>query len=267
MYWIWSILSNCHTLVPSLPSTHHSAGLEAYLNPPGEPVALLSPVTNTPPGEWLNRFPAAVRPTKCIFLPSRITDRNTNWRDVQKKMLHTMNQVQGHHEKMARTKTKTQNNTKTRRTLRRNRHVENNNNYFFEFFWFFFFFLSFFYKKVLSWFLQEMLSYRLGTVIDFHWVFKPVLSDSKPHTFSTCFGNFISYFARINDTNAKLRIRTSEILYSKMPRRTASLSAIMLNMVVEQLISIMCAQRVPKCITQQFKLRNISFWCPVQRTS
>jgi len=26
-----------------------------------------------------------------------------------------------------------------------------------------------------------MLSYRLGTVNDFHWEFKPVLSYSKPH--------------------------------------------------------------------------------------
>jgi len=33
-----------------------------------------------------------------------------------------------------------------------------------------------------------MLSYRLGTVNDFHWEFKPVLSFSKPHTFSTFFG-------------------------------------------------------------------------------
>jgi len=29
-----------------------------------------------------------------------------------------------------------------------------------------------------------MLSYLLGTVNDFHWEFKPVLSYSKPHTFS-----------------------------------------------------------------------------------
>jgi len=29
-----------------------------------------------------------------------------------------------------------------------------------------------------------MLSYRLGTVNDFHWEFKPVLSYSKTHTFS-----------------------------------------------------------------------------------
>jgi len=32
-----------------------------------------------------------------------------------------------------------------------------------------------------------MLSYRLGTVNDFHWEFKPFLSYSKPHTFSTSF--------------------------------------------------------------------------------
>jgi len=33
-----------------------------------------------------------------------------------------------------------------------------------------------------------MLSYRLGTVNDFHWGFKPVLSYSKPTTFSTFLG-------------------------------------------------------------------------------
>ena len=33
-----------------------------------------------------------------------------------------------------------------------------------------------------------MLSYRLGTVNDFYCEFKPVLSYSKPHTFSTIFG-------------------------------------------------------------------------------
>jgi len=33
-----------------------------------------------------------------------------------------------------------------------------------------------------------MLNYRRGTVNDFHWEFKPVLSYIKPHTFSTCFG-------------------------------------------------------------------------------
>ena len=32
-----------------------------------------------------------------------------------------------------------------------------------------------------------MLRYRLGTIKDFHWVFKPVLSYRKPHTFSAFF--------------------------------------------------------------------------------
>ena len=30
-----------------------------------------------------------------------------------------------------------------------------------------------------------MLSYRLGTVNDFHWGFKPVSCYNKPHTYST----------------------------------------------------------------------------------
>jgi len=33
-----------------------------------------------------------------------------------------------------------------------------------------------------------MLSYRLGTINDLHWKFKPVLSYSKRYTFSTFFG-------------------------------------------------------------------------------
>jgi len=33
-----------------------------------------------------------------------------------------------------------------------------------------------------------MLSYRLGTVNDFHWWFKPVFRYSKPHTYSTFIG-------------------------------------------------------------------------------
>jgi len=40
----------------------------------------------------------------------------------------------------------------------------------------------------IKWFLQEMLSYILGTANDFYWGFKPVWSYSKPHTFSTIFG-------------------------------------------------------------------------------
>jgi len=34
-----------------------------------------------------------------------------------------------------------------------------------------------------------MLSYRLGTVNDFHWGFKPVFRYSKPHTISTFIGD------------------------------------------------------------------------------
>ena len=33
-----------------------------------------------------------------------------------------------------------------------------------------------------------MLSYRLGTVNNFHWDFKPVFRYSKPHTYSTFIG-------------------------------------------------------------------------------
>jgi len=33
-----------------------------------------------------------------------------------------------------------------------------------------------------------MLNYRLGTVNEKHWGFKPVLSYSKPHDFSTFIG-------------------------------------------------------------------------------
>ena len=50
-----------------------------------------------------------------------------------------------------------------------------------------FLFSFFIYNFLNAWFLQEMLSYRLGTVDDFHWGFKPVLGYSKPHTFSTIF--------------------------------------------------------------------------------
>jgi len=49
------------------------------------------------------------------------------------------------------------------------------------------FFIFFFLLIILKGILQEMLSYRLGTVNDFHWGFKPVLSYSKPNTFSTFF--------------------------------------------------------------------------------
>jgi len=48
---------------------------------------------------------------------------------------------------------------------------------------------SFFYSIFIDNFLNEFSKkcYRLGTVNDFYWEFKPVLSYSKPHTFSTFF--------------------------------------------------------------------------------
>jgi len=47
------------------------------------------------------------------------------------------------------------------------------------------FFYFIFYLYIPKWILQEILNNRLGTVNDFHWEFKPVLSYSKPHPFST----------------------------------------------------------------------------------
>ena len=48
-----------------------------------------------------------------------------------------------------------------------------------------------------------MLSYRHGTINDFYWGFKPVLSYSKPHTSSTFIGeekekNIYSLYMYIN---------------------------------------------------------------------
>jgi len=87
---------------------------------------------------------------------------------------------------MARTKTSTRDDTKTSTTSWRNRHLEN---IYFCVFRIFLFLLNFsFYWLFLKGILQEMSSYRLGTVNDFHWGFKPVLSYSKPHTFSTSLG-------------------------------------------------------------------------------
>jgi len=80
---------------------------------------------------------------------------------------------------MARSKTNTQNSTK---------HAEHEdaadilNKLFFVYFAFFYF------LWFLKWYLQEMLSYRLGTVNDFHWGFKPLLTYSKTHTYSTFIG-------------------------------------------------------------------------------
>jgi len=60
-----------------------------------------------------------------------------------------------------------------------------------------------------------MLSYRLGMVNDFHWEFKPVLSYSKPYTFSTFFGEEKKRKNAFNlSTNVKstiIGLRKSEI--------------------------------------------------------
>jgi len=90
-------------------------------------------------------------------------------------------QVYGHHDKMARTKThRTYQNTeytKTQQTL--------GNNYFLCFRIFLFFMFNF---QLFKGLLQKMLNYRLGTVNEKHWGFKPVFRCSKPHTFTTFSG-------------------------------------------------------------------------------
>jgi len=58
---------------------------------------------------------------------------------------------------MARTKIYTQNNTTTRRTQRRNRHLKTIYLCFSDFY-----FLFYFYSYILKWFLQDMLSHCLG---------------------------------------------------------------------------------------------------------
>ena len=93
-------------------------------------------------------------------------------------------QVYGHHDKIARTKTHRK--SQTRSIQRRNIHKEIT--IFFVFFGFFccFFIFNF---QLLKGLLQKMLNYRLGTVNEKHWGFKPVFRccccSSKPHTFST----------------------------------------------------------------------------------
>jgi len=42
-----------------------------------------------------------------------------------------------------------------------------------------------------------MVSYRLGTVNDFHLGFKPVLGYSKPHTFTTLVHNGVTFYISI----------------------------------------------------------------------
>jgi len=80
------------------------------------------------------------------------------------------------------TKNTEQHTQKTRTTSRRNIRSDKKNTIFCVFRNFLF---CFFYFIFLKLFIQEILSYRLGTVNDFYWGFKPVLSFSKPHSFST----------------------------------------------------------------------------------
>jgi len=65
---------------------------------------------------------------------------------------------------------------RTHRTTRLNKHSE------LTFCVFRIFSFVFVYLRFLQWFLQQVLSFRLGTDKDFHWGFKPVLSYSIPYT-------------------------------------------------------------------------------------
>ena len=103
-----------------------------------------------------------------------------NWRDVQRQ--NVVNNVDmsslrapwqnGRYKNKHTEQHKNTQNTKTQQTFKIN---------------YFCVFQIFIYLWFLKWFLQKMLSYRLGTVNDFHWKFKPVSIYSKPHTFSTLF--------------------------------------------------------------------------------
>jgi len=59
-----------------------------------------------------------------------------------------------------------------------------------------------------------MLSYRLGTVNDFHWGFKPVLSYSKPHFFSTSLGEEKERKNAFNLSNQKTKNLNSKNVLS-----------------------------------------------------
>jgi len=65
-----------------------------------------------------------------------------------------------------------------------------------------------------------MLSYRLGTVNDFHWEFKPVLSYSKPHTFSTFLGEEKERKNAFNLSNQATKPRTSRTRRNRHSEKT-----------------------------------------------
>ena len=86
-------------------------------------------------------------------------------------------------DKMARTKSNTQNDTKTRTTSWRNRRLEKPYFCVFRIFIFLFFIYNF-----LNEFSKKCCVTALVRSMTFIWEFKPVLSYSKPHTFSISFG-------------------------------------------------------------------------------
>ena len=63
-----------------------------------------------------------------------------------------------------------------------------------------------------------MFSYRLGTINDFHWGFKPVLSYSKPHTFSTSLGEEKERKNAFNLSNQP-KILTTEPLFHTLTQK------------------------------------------------
>jgi len=98
-----------------------------------------------------------------------------NWRDVQKeKVVNNVDMSSlGHHDIIARAKTNTQNDTKTRTTSRRNRHLEKKHTIFCVF-RVFSFFLFFFIHNFLNEFSKKCWVTALVRSMTFIWEFKPV---------------------------------------------------------------------------------------------
>jgi len=114
-------------------------------------------------------------------------------------------QVYGHHDKMA--CTKTHRTSQTWSIQRRNIHKEIIIFCVFRILLVFFIFNF----QLLKGLLQKMLNYRLGTVNEKHWGFKPVFRCSKPHIFSTFFGEDkekkCPFRGRKNDKNLYVSIK------------------------------------------------------------
>ena len=90
------------------------------------------------------------------------------------------NQVYGHHDKMASTKT---HRYTTHEVYKDATYIKKK---LFCVLWIFLFFIFNF--QLLKGLLQNMLIYRLGTVNEIQWGFKPVFRCSKPHIFLTFVG-------------------------------------------------------------------------------